>query len=238
MKFSVKNLNIGYNKDLLIRDFSAEFVSGNFIGLLGRNGSGKSTFLKHLAGISRPLSGEILLESKSIYGFSSLELAKKICRSGNEKSDFLFFTVEEYVALGLHPHLHWTGKITSEDKTEIQQALKLLEIESLADRTLMTCSDGERQSAMLARALVQKTDLILLDEITAHLDFVNRHKTFSLLKKIADEKNKLIIMATHEIDLALRFCSKLLLLHQGFMEEISVTEDKEKISNAFEGYKF
>ncbi len=239
MKFIVNNLTLAYKGDEpLISNFSTEFEQGQFVALIGRNGSGKSTLLRHLAGHSRAASGEILLDSTMIGDFLSNSLAKKISWIGSGKTDFLYLNVEEYVSLGRHPHLNWIGNLTQNDREIISDAIELMDISHLKNRMIGRCSDGERQNAMLARALAQDTKLILLDEVTAHLDFVNRHKSFNLLKKITEEKKKLVIIATHEIDLALHYCSDIYLFHDKKIQKIETEEDKKKLSQAFDGFSF
>ena len=115
-----------------------------------------------------------------------------------------------------------------------------MQITDLADRMISKCSDGQRQAAMIARALAQETPVMLLDEITAHLDFVHRHQSFSLLQKLAIEEQKLIILATHEIELALAYSHKVLLLDQGTISIFSpeVLRSNGVIEQIFEGYRF
>ena len=239
MEISCRNLSIGFSaKNRLIDKFDAYFNAGKFTALIGRNGSGKSTLLKHFAGLYKPLEGEIMIEGSSISLLSANEMAKKICWIGTGKIDFPYLKVWEFVALGRHPYLGITGFLHPEDKVIIDNSLSQMNILQLKNKFLNQCSDGERQSAMLARALAQDTAIVLLDEITAHLDYVHRHKSFELLKKLAKENNKTIILATHEIDLSLKYCDELLVLHQHKVQKIEAAdyEDKALLNKVFEGF--
>ena len=239
MEISCRNLSIGFSaKNSLIDKFDANFNAGKFTALIGRNGSGKSTLLKHFAGLYKPLEGEIMIEGRSISLLSANEMARKICWIGTGKIDFPYLKVWEFVALGRHPYLGITGFLSPEDKVIIENVLSQMNILQLKNKFLNQCSDGERQSAMLARALAQDTAIVLLDEITAHLDYVHRHKSFELLKKLAKENNKTIILATHEIDLSLKYCDELLVLHQHMIQKIEAAdyENKALLNKVFEGF--
>jgi len=238
MEISCRNLRLGYSpKNILVENFDADFRSGIFTALIGRNGSGKSTLLKHLAGLYQCIEGEILIDKNSIANYSAFDLAKKICWIGTEKIDYPFLSVEELVGLGRHPHLGLSGFLNNDDKNIIESALTELGIIHLRKKYLSQCSDGERQSALLARALAQDTGIILLDEITAHLDYVHRHKTFDLLKKLAHNHHKTIILATHEIDLSLKYCDELMVLHDKKIQKIVAAEfqNKDLLNHVFEG---
>jgi iron complex transport system ATP-binding protein len=238
MEISCRNLSIGFGvKNRLVEKFDLSFQAGNFSALIGRNGSGKSTLLKHFAGLYKALEGDILLNGTSISLLSANEMARKICWIGTEKIDFPFLKVWEFVALGRHPYLGITGFLSEADNNIIDNALAQMGIVHLRNKFLKECSDGERQSSMLARALAQDTAIILLDEITAHLDYVHRHRSFELLRKLAKENNKLIILATHEIDLSLKYCDELIVLHKQKIQKIEAAdyENKDLLSQVFEG---
>ena len=139
--------------------------------------------------------------------------------------------------MGRHPYLGLSGYLKNEDKTIIDASISKMGISHLSKKYLSQCSDGEKQSAMLARALAQETHIILLDEITAHLDYVHRHKTFDLLSKLASETNKIIVLATHEIDLSLKYCDEILLLHNRCIQKIEAADfsNKDLLNEVFEG---
>lgn len=236
MQLEIKDLKIGYGpKGILLDNYNEILQSGNLVAVIGRNGSGKSTFLKHLAGLSRSISGEILLNKKNTIEISPIDLAKKISWIGTDKLNYLYLSIEELVGLGRHPHLGFGGFMAEEDWKIVHQALDSLNIGHLKKKSLSECSDGEKQSAMLARAIAQNTEIMLLDEITAHLDYVHRHKSFAFLNKLTKEQNKLILIATHEIDLALRYCDIILIMNHGKIQRIlkKDLEDKKILQELF-----
>ncbi len=237
-KLSCNALNIGYSSaNLLVENFEVDFQNGKFYALIGRNGSGKSTLLKHLAGLYKAIGGTISLNEQPMSKFSAQELARKICWIGTERIDYHFLTVWELVAMGRHPYLGLSGFLKNEDKAIIDASITKMGISHLSKKYLSQCSDGEKQSAMLARALSQETHIILLDEITAHLDYVHRHKTFDLLSKLARETNKIIVLATHEIDLSLKYCDEIMLLHNRSIQKIEAADfdNKDLLNEVFEG---
>jgi iron complex transport system ATP-binding protein len=235
----IYNLNVGYKDKLLLeKPFSAEFPYGNFISLIGRNGSGKSTFLRQIAGLVKTAKNTLFIEDKDYADFSRLELAKKISWAGTDNRTFESLSVFEFVALGRHPYLDWGGFLTQFDKDIIENSIQKLNIGNLSGKFLSACSDGEKQSALMARILAQNTNVVLLDEITAHLDFVHRKKSFELLKLLSKKENKLIILATHEIDLSLKFSDEILLFHNKNIQRFKTSdpERSEILSSVFEGF--
>ncbi|MDX1902536.1 MAG: ABC transporter ATP-binding protein [Thermonemataceae bacterium] len=208
----VKKLAISYEKKLICEQISFAAAKGEFLCLLGRNGTGKSSLLRILAGLQKYQKGTILLDNTELRLYHSKQLAHKIALVLNEKLPAEYLKVREVVALGRSPHLNWYGKYQESDEIAIQKAMKITEIENFADRYLHTLSDGERQRVWLARALAQDTPLVILDEATAFLDAYYRKEMIAMLQKIALQEQKCILLATHEIDLALAYAHRLLLL--------------------------
>ncbi len=206
---STNGLNIGYAPDVpLFKDkLNLEIASGKFISLLGANGTGKSTLLHTLAGLQKPLQGEIYLEGKNLFQLSAIERAKKIALVLSPRPVAPTLRVHEVVGLGLYPHQHnklpWY-QAPPQQQQQIITALEQTQLTHLAERKLHTLSDGEHQRVMIARALVQDTPLILLDEPTAHLDLPNRVMIFQLLKQLCKQAHKAILTTTHELSLAIQ----------------------------------
>ena len=187
---------------------------GRFVALLGRNGSGKSTLLRCIAGELQPQAGQILLQGRPPRHIPPPDLARLLALVHTEKLDLPYLSVRELVLLGRSPYLDWWARPRQEDQDRCQWALEIIGIAHLAARPWNACSDGEKQLAMLARALAQDTPLLLLDEPTAHLDYWFRRRLHELLRRLAEEEGKIILAADHDLDLALR-CAQEVICLQG-----------------------
>lgn len=213
-----RDLSIGYRKrkqEKLVREgLQLKLRSSELLCLMGPNGSGKSTLLRTLAGIQAPLSGEVLVADQQLHQLSQVERARHISLVLTESISAGNMSVLELVVLGRYPHTGWGGRLSGKDQEIVQQALQDLGIAELADRKLYELSDGQRQKALIARALAQDGQLIILDEPTAHLDLINRLQIMRLLKNLALIRRKAIVVATHELDLALQSADRLWLLGQ------------------------
>jgi iron complex transport system ATP-binding protein len=170
-----KDLTIGYDKSkVLIRDINFTCPSGELIILLGVNGIGKSTLLKTLCGLVEPINGTILFDQKNIFALAPNDRAKIISGVFTGRDFDPFISVREFVALGRYPYTNWLGSLTTDDSDQINQALKTLGLEHLADKKVHQISDGERQKTLIAKALAQDTPVIIMDEPTAFLDYKNK----------------------------------------------------------------
>lgn len=198
----VQNLSVGYQKgkekNLLLDHIDVSLPSGKLVCLLGSNGSGKSTFLKTLAGIHPPLSqpaDQTLIEFQKP-GNIAIVLTDKLNLSN--------LSVYDLVTTGRYAYVNWLIQLSETDKQAIDQAFHLVGIDQLKDKFVDELSDGQQQMVMIARALAQETPYIFLDEPTAHLDLNNRMEIMTLLRKLAHQHNKTILVSTHELDLALQ----------------------------------
>ena len=173
------NLSIGYqnkkNVSCIAKDINLSLYKGNLICILGENGIGKSTLLRTLTKVQPKLSGEILFEGRKLETISNIELAKKMSLVLTEKIPESNLTVYELIALGRQPYTNWLGNLTIEDKNHIQLAIKQTNIKDIIDKKHYELSDGQLQKVMIARALAQNTEIITLDEPTAHLDIHNKN---------------------------------------------------------------
>lgn len=196
---SAKNLSIGYadgaTQHVLFENVDISLRAGELVCFMGANGIGKSSLIRTLAGLQPPLS-------PFQGGFNSDP--KKIAVVLTDKINALNMTLNELVTYGRYPYLDWNIKLSKEDSAIIEAAIKRTHIQHLTGKKLYELSDGQLQMAMIARALVQDTPIILLDEPTAHLDLNNRVEIMNLLRKISRISNKAILVATHELDLALQ----------------------------------
>lgn len=218
---STFNLSIGYKtKKETLRvavNLNLNLQQGKLIALIGGNGIGKSTLLRTLTGIQKPISGTVFLNEKDIQSFNSNELAQSLSLVLTEKIPQSNLTVFELVALGRQPYTNWIGKLSDDDLKKIKQAIQLTQIEHLSDKKHYEISDGQLQKVLVARALAQDTPLIILDEPTTHLDLLHKVSMFKLLKKLASETNKCILFSTHDIDLAIQLSDEMIVMSENYV---------------------
>ena len=218
------DLSVGYSKAILI-DLNFSVRKGEILGVLGPNGSGKSTLLKTLMRALSPLSGRVYINSSDIYSFKPSELAKKMSVMLTERSDAGFLTGFEVVALGRYPYVDAFGRLSQQDREIISECLRLVNAEHLGDRLFSEMSDGEKQKILIARALAQEPEVILMDEPTSFLDARHKIEIMLLLRRIASEKKVAIVLTTHDIELALRICDRVMLVRDGKVVAEGIPEE-------------
>ncbi len=209
MKITTKDLSIGYETNVTRKHIDFNAKNGDFVCLLGANGTGKSTLLKTIAGIQPQISGSISFNETLKSETFNQEIAKLISFAYFEKGIEHNCTVEEYVTFGRIPHTNWFGTIKEEDKTIIEKSLIKTNLDNLRNRLLYTLSEGELQRCIIAKSLAQDTPIILLDETTSHLDIPSKISILNLLKKTCQEDNKIIILSTHDIEQTLPYATHL-----------------------------
>ena len=213
------DLTIGYvskkNRVVISETINFTISEGELVGLVGANGIGKSTLLRSLAGMQPVLDGSIFLNKKALNSYGMLEMAMQLSVVLTEAPASKNLTVLELVSLGRQPHTNWMGSLSEADSEAIEFALKATDTNSLVNRKCYELSDGQLQRVYIARALAQDTPLIVLDEPTTHLDLYHRANVLKLLKKLAKETKKTILFSTHEIDLAIQLCDKVLVMAEG-----------------------
>ena len=230
MVISLSQLSVGYTlSHPVISDINLELRSGQLACLIGENGIGKSTLLKTLTGFLPKLKGSLLLGNRDIESFSQRELARQVSIVLTQKPDVQNLTIEEIIGLGRSPYTGFFGRLRAEDRKVVDDAIATMGIEKLRGRMIQTLSDGERQKVMIAKALAQETPIILLDEPTAFLDFPSKAETFQSLQRMAHERDKLILLSTHDLELAVRFADSLLEVKKGALQAVSASEVKASI---------
>ncbi|MBT8308897.1 MAG: ABC transporter ATP-binding protein [Flavobacteriaceae bacterium] len=224
-------LSIGYrsknNESIIASNITIQLGIGELIGLVGANGIGKSTLLRTLTKVQPSISGEIFIGNRPIEDHSSIQLAKALSLVLTEYGFSKNLTVYELIALGRHPYTNWIGTLSQNDKNIIEKVIGQTGIENLKEKKCYELSDGQLQKVMIARALAQDTQLIILDEPTTHLDMYHKAYILNLLKKLASDTGKTILFSSHEIDLAIQLCDKLIVMTEA--QVISGTP-KEHIS--------
>ena len=207
-----ENLILGYGNRTLIESLSGEIKGGALTALVGRNGTGKSTLLRAIAGIGEAYEGKISLGGKDLQTLEPAALATTISFVTTDKVRTANLRSRDVVALGRAPYTNWIGRMQAQDSKIVDEALEAVGMSDYADKTMDRMSDGECQRIMIARALAQQTPIILLDEPTAFLDMPNRYELCSLLRRLAHEEQKCILFSTHELDIALELCDAVALI--------------------------
>lgn len=211
-----RKLSIGYtNKketSVITKNINLELKEGELIGLVGANGIGKSTLLRTLSAIQEPLKGHVEINDQPIQNYTALDLSKRLSLVLTEQLMSKHLSVFELVALGRQPYTNWIGNLSKEDILNVEKAIALTNLTHLKNRKCYELSDGQLQKVMIARALAQDTNLIILDEPTTHLDMYHKAYILSLLQTLAKETNKTILFSSHEIDLAIQLCDTMIVM--------------------------
>lgn len=224
-----ESLALGYIKQgeeaIIAEEISFSLEKGKLTCLLGPNGVGKSTLIKTIMGQIPVLKGEIILSGKTISDYNSKLLAKKIAVVLTDKVALGNLNVYQLVSLGRIPHTSWLGNLSIQDHEVVESALRVTNTSYLRAKVLSELSDGQLQKVMIARALVQDGEVLILDEPTAHLDLINRFEIMHLLKKIAQEEGKAVLVVTHDLDIAIETADEFWLMQCGLPLICAVPED-------------
>jgi iron complex transport system ATP-binding protein len=209
------NLEFGYNEqDMLLKDFNLKVESGDFLGLIGPNGAGKTTILRILSGFLEPLSGEVILKEKDIANVSSRKRAGIMAVVPQFVMTPMPYTVRQIVEMGRTASLPLFAPLSRHDKEIVQQSIDDMDLGSLSSHRFNELSGGERQRTIIAAALAQQPELLLLDEPTAALDLGHKIKLMRILKK-QQERGIAVMVISHDIELMARHCKCLSLLYKG-----------------------
>lgn len=226
---SVKNLATGYasqkNKLVVSQNLDLTIHSGELVSLLGPNGCGKSTLMRTIGGLQKAISGEITINGINLSDLSAKRKALLLSFVLTDKIDSANLKVYDIVAVGRYPYIGYMGTLSAEDKKIIAHSLVQCSLKSYESRLYSELSDGEKQRTMIARALAQDTPLMMLDEPTAHLDLPNRIEMMKMLRELAKNTNKAILLSTHELDLALQWSDTLWLMNREGNAFIGSPED-------------
>lgn len=225
-----RNLSIGYHvkkgaPKLIADGLNFDLKAGELTCLLGPNGVGKSTLIKTIMGRLPVLEGEVRLKNQLIHHYRSDALAKELAVVLTDKIGGAQLTVEDLIALGRTPHTNWLGRMSAEDQAKVDEAIAQTHIGYLRGSLIAELSDGQLQKVMIARAIAQDAGILILDEPTAHLDLVNRFEIMFLLRKIAKESKKAILVVTHDLEIALETADQFWLMTCGVPLITGLPED-------------
>lgn len=201
-----------YGERVLIKPVSLDFPAGKLTALIGRNGTGKSTLLRAIAGLNENFTGELKIEGKGIKDMPAAERSHLLAFVNTQRPRIANLTCHDVVGMGRAPYTDWIGRLSDNDERIVEESLAKVGMADFEHRQLSTMSDGECQRVMIARALAQDTPVILLDEPTSFLDLPSRYELVSLLNHLSHDSGKTVIFSTHELDLAMRRADNIALL--------------------------
>ena len=240
--FEIKNLSVGYNRKALIEEICFDIKRGEIVTLIGPNGAGKSTILKSITRQLEIIRGDVILDGGNLRNLSFKELAHRMAVVLTERIKTELMTCYDIVATGRYPYTGRLGILSYEDQEKVEQALAAVHASELGGRDFSAISDGQRQRVLLARAICQEPDVIILDEPTSFLDVKYKLELLSILRSMAKEKNITVVMSLHEIDLAQKISDKIVcvkgdrIFRYGRPEEIfeeDAIRDLYEIDNGF-----
>ena len=225
-----KDLLVGYGCALASMNipFDFELLPGTVVALMGENGCGKSSLLKTFAGLLKPVSGDVSLEGKSLVEWAPRERAQEISLVRMSSAVPPRMSVNEFVRLGRSPYSGIFDSRTDEDNRIVEESMALLDVANFANRPIAELSDGERSRVFLAEAVAQQVKILLLDEPNAFLDIPRSHALFRLLKKIAVERNMGIIVSTHSVEYAERYCDRIMVVNGGSVRVAPASEARKE----------
>jgi iron complex transport system ATP-binding protein len=223
--FSTKHLTVGYNGMPLIRDIEIRLNRGQILTLIGPNGSGKSTILKSITKHLKTIYGTVYIDNHSVDEMSYRDMSFKVAVVLTERLKTELMTCEDVVATGRYPYTGNLGILSDHDKLQVQSAMELVNTWDLKDQSFSEISDGQRQRIMLARAICQEPQIIVLDEPTSFLDIHYKLELLSILRNMAKERNIAVIMSLHELDMAQKVSDVIMCVKGEFITRYGLTQD-------------
>lgn len=218
----ITDLSVGYRHRAVTSELTFRLTGGTLTALVGPNGMGKSTLLRTLAGVQPPLSGAVTLVADGVEhrltDLTRRQLSRWISVVLTDRVEVENVTVEDVVGFGRMPYTGYFGRLGDEDRRIVAEALRMTGLMPLSRRMVGTLSDGERQKMMIAKALAQQTPVVLLDEPTAFLDYPSKVEMMKLLRSLAHDLGKMIVLSTHDLNLAVRLADRLLTFGDGLEE--------------------
>ena len=211
---TTEKISVGYDGKPLIEEVEIALRKGEILTLLGPNGAGKSTILKSIARQLSLIAGTVRLDGEDMKSLTGAELSKKMAVVMTKRLRGELMTCEDVVATGRYPYTGRFGVLRAEDHAAVQNAMELVQVAEIGDSLFDRISDGQRQRVMLARAICQEPEILILDEPTAFLDFPSKIETLQMLRRLAHEQHKSILLSTHDVELALQLSDRLWLMEE------------------------
>lgn len=237
-KMIISDLSVGYKHRVVASHLTAHLQGGTLTALVGSNGMGKSTLLRTLAGVQPPLEGTVTLVAdgveRQLSQLSRRELSRWIGVVLTDRVEVENLSVEQLVGMGRMPYTGFFGRLNDDDRRMVAEALAMTGLTPLAHRQVGTLSDGERQKMMIAKALAQQTPVVLLDEPTAFLDYPSKVETMRLLGRLAHDTGKIIVLSTHDLNLAVQLADHLITFGNG-LEEVGKDRLRRYLDQLLEG---
>ena len=202
MLLQTDNLTVGYDGKAVIRNICLNIHKGEIVTLIGANGSGKSTVLKTIAGYKERLGGNLFFMEKDLDSFSRKERAERFSVMLTEKVRTELMSCREVVETGRYPYTDYFGRLSQTDRQTVDEAIQLVDIGSFADKDFSQISDGQRQRVLLAKAICQQPEILILDEPTSYLDIHHKIRFLEIIRKLAEEKQMAVLISMHELDFA------------------------------------
>lgn len=219
-----KSLTAGYNKKAVVGDANFKVNRGEIVTIIGANGVGKSTLLKTVAGLLPVIDGDILFGDKKLVDISSREKAKKLSVLLTDKINSDYMTCYDVIATGRYAYTNGLGMLSEDDKKAIDEAISEINIREIQDKHFDKLSDGQKQRVMLARAICQKPEMIILDEPTSFLDIGYKIEIMSMLKKLASN-NIAVLMTMHDLDIVKKVSDKVISIKEGKIDKIGTPDE-------------
>lgn len=223
--FKAEKMSVGYHGQPLIENIEIALKKGEILTLIGPNGAGKSTILRSIARQLTLLGGNVWLEEQSIGSMTGTELSQKMAVVLTDKLRTELMTCEDVVATGRYPYTGRFGVLTEADHQVVREAMELVHVTELRDMDFAHISDGQRQRVMLARAICQEPEIIILDEPTSYLDVKYKLEFLSTLQELRNKKKLTVIMSLHELDLAQKVSDKILCINGKYVERFGTPEE-------------
>ncbi|MED1782062.1 heme ABC transporter ATP-binding protein [Brevibacillus fortis] len=222
---NVRNLQKSYQDAPVLHGIDFSVDKGEFFGIIGPNGSGKSTLLKIISGVIKADAGDILLQEKKLHSYPRKELAKILAVLEQEGLPPVGFRVREVLEMGRFPYQNWLGEEKQDVASLIDEIVQMLGLEHLEDRTLDQLSGGEKQRVALGKALIQRPQVLLLDEPTTYLDIGYQIQLMDIVRKWQKTTQVTVIAVLHDLNLASLYCDRILMLHKGKQMSVGAPKD-------------